>query len=479
MPILPHRTNRFLQTSWRHCKIFMKRYQPTKHYPRSRLSARDWSSLGICLVTGGTLGYSILMLCIQFLLHPAIVRESALRIVKYTVLVENLLAERHNQSLPKGIILRPESKVIADELISQQLDFDLKLRNSMKYDYKVDRRILRDQKPLVDIWGGHWVELRVPNPKYSTLKSENLWLYYPERLSTSLWYLPILRIFSILTGCLLGLILYIRLAIEQPLTQIIGDLENNELSPVQPLLAVRGSYPLRKLTKSINTLLDRINTTTRVRRELIQGLTHDLGGPHSRLMLRTEQLAQHTSGRNQELAISMLCDLQQLRQITDQLAQLGTAEVPEQERSTCALDSICNRITSRYRNIMIHVDVPRIMIRVNNLGLERALSNLIDNALEHGGLPIEISAEAHGKILYLRVKDHGRESPHVDIDSLSNQYVIVDPLPLLRPRHGRRGLGLNIVNRFCKEHGGKLRLTKNTSGGLQAELQLPILMNNI
>jgi signal transduction histidine kinase len=441
-----------------------------KNPPKSRLSIRDWLFLSLYLLAGGTVGYSALLLCIHAILLPSIVRESALRISKYTVLVENLISNGGSQSLPKGVLVRPEYEVISREAVMQPHEFERNLSNSLRHDFNLDRKILRDQKPLVDIWGGHWVQLKVSATKETGPKRVTLWLYYPERLSTSLWYLPVLRIFSILIGCLVGLVLYLRIAIEQPLALIISKLESNQFSNIQPLLAIQGSHPLRKLSKSINTLLDRINTTARVRRELIQGLTHDLGGPHSRLMLRTEKLAQHVSGSNQLLAAAMLSDLQQLRLITEQLAQLGESEIPDQARQTCALDALCNRVVGSYEKAMISLDVPRVMIRVNSTGLERALGNLIDNALEHGRAPITISAKTQNSILYLRVQDRGKS-----MSSLAMEQVTEKQLHLDQSRMSHRGLGLGIVNRFCLDHGGELKLTKRLGGGLCAELQIPIL----
>jgi signal transduction histidine kinase len=441
-----------------------------KNLSKSRLSIRDWLFLSLYLLVGGTIGYSALLVCIHAVLLPSIVRESALRISKYTVLVENLISNGGSQSLPKGILVRPESEIISREAVMQTHEFEQSLINSLRYEFNLDRKILRDQKPLVDIWGGHWVQLKVFPIKEVRTKSVPLWLYYPERLSTSLWYLPVLRIFAILIGCLVGLVVYLRLAIEQPLALIINKLEINQFSSIQPLLTIRGSHPLRKLSKSINTLLDRINTTARVRRELIQGLTHDLGGPHSRLMLRTEKLAQHVSGSNQLLAAAMLSDLQQLRLITEEIAQLGESEIPDQARQTCALDALCNRVISSYEKAMISVDTPRLMIRVNSTGLERALGNLIDNAFEHGRPPITISAKAKGSTLYLRVQDRGKSMSNVAIEKVTSKQ-----LHLNQSRMQNRGLGIGIVNRFCVDHGGELRLTRRPGGGLCAELQLPVL----
>ena len=59
--------------------------------PRARLAGYDWVVLMASLVLGGVAGYLGLLLGIRLLLEPRIVSETALRLSKYTVLVEEVL----------------------------------------------------------------------------------------------------------------------------------------------------------------------------------------------------------------------------------------------------------------------------------------------------------------------------------------------------------------------------------------------------
>jgi two-component system osmolarity sensor histidine kinase EnvZ len=104
---------------------------------------------------------------------------------------------------------------------------------------------------------------------------------------------------------------------------------------------------------------------------------------------------------------------------------------------------------------------------VESLGLERALCNLIDNALEYGAPPVQISARRQSSQLLLHVEDHGTGLASPTQLTMTNPPVASD-----RQRRRHRGLGLEIVDRFCRDHGGRLLLQPSRLGGLSATLQL-------
>jgi signal transduction histidine kinase len=92
--------------------------------------------------------------------------------------------------------------------------------------------------------------------------------------------------------------------------------------------------------------------------------------------------------------------------------------------------------------------------------LAQALGNLIANALEHGGAPVEIRARRVGDRLRLEVHDCGPG--------------LAEPLRTLsrRPR-GRRGHGLAIAAGIAGRHGGRL-LAAPSSSGATLVLELPL-----
>ena len=434
--------------------------------PRARLAGLDWLLLVASLALGGIAGYLGLLLGMRLLLEPRIVSETALRLSKYTVLVEQVL-QHAEEPLPAGVLVRQQNQ-LPSGTPAQAGRFERLVEEAMAREFGLQRRLQRDQAPLQDPWGGHWVQLN----RFDQRTGQTLWLFQSQLLSNSLWYLPPLRILAIVIGALAGLVLFLRLKVERPLGQLLTLLaEQGSAAPLQ-LLPEQGIAPIRNLSLRINRLLERINNTASARRQLLHGLTHDLGGPHARLMLRTEILCERLSGENGELAQAMALDLERLRELTDQLALLGEQELPAERRQPCALDDLCGRIVASHPSRLIKLRLPGLLVNLDPEGLQRALSNLIDNALEYGAPPVELSAVRRGSDLLLRVDDHGAGIPSETLLAIPGPSRSND-----RQRQRHRGLGLAIVERFCVDHQGRLRLLEAPGGGLRAELQLPVLVD--
>lgn len=429
---------------------------------RARLTSVDWLLLLASLVGGGMVGYLGLLVGMRLLLEPRIVGESALRLSKQVELVEAVLQTRPLDALPTGVVIRRDPDLGQSQTMTPSR-FDRLVQEAMRRDFRLERHIVRDQPPLQDPWGGHWVRLRSRDPQ-----GQVLWLYQSERLSNSIWYLPLLRILVIVVGGFGGLVLFLRAKVERPLSLMLQRLsEQNSAGPL-PLLPEEGIGPIRLLSLRINRLLERINNTGRARRQLLHGLTHDLGGPHARLMLRTELLCERLEGEPAAIAQAMAHDLERLRTLTDQLALLGEQDLPPERRQTCALDDLCGRIAASHASRAIQLRVPRLLVDLDPDGFERALNNLIDNALEHGAAPVVVSAVRQGDGVLVRVDDHGPGIPTETLLAMPGPSRSHD-----RQRQRHRGLGLAIVERFCLDHQGRLNLLEAPGGGLRAELRLP------
>jgi two-component system sensor histidine kinase MprB len=99
--------------------------------------------------------------------------------------------------------------------------------------------------------------------------------------------------------------------------------------------------------------------------------------------------------------------------------------------------------------------------------LERAVRNLIDNALKWNDpdLPIEIRVQDGT----LSVRDHG---PGMDADDLEHAFDRFYRAAGARGMPGS-GLGLAIVKQIAEAHGGSARLENDPAGGAKATVELP------
>ena len=426
----------------------------------SRLDRSDWGRLFLWWLLGCGLSFSVLVLLLHTLLEPELQAESSLRISRSVALVEEVLRRLPPERMPPGVILTPSSTLPegpGDGLTT----FDRELQQRLVRDYGLRRDLQRDRPPLADPWGGYWIRLHVPG------QNPPLWLYQPERLSSSsVWFLPLLRTTAVFFGILLGTVGFLRWRIELPFSRVLRTLPDTAQPPL-PLLPEKGIAPLRLLAVRINRLLERVNDVDTARRALLRGLAHDLAGPQTRLMLQVENLERHASAETRSATQALAADLQQLGRITEQLSLLADRDAKPPRLRDLALDDFCRRLAASYPTGVVEVVMRRHLIRIASHALERALRNLIDNAIEHGRPPVRLSAWNERGLLNLTVDDHGAGM------LTPTRRTITGPPPASdRQRRRHRGLGLEIVEGFCRENGGQLHLETSTLGGLRARIAL-------
>jgi signal transduction histidine kinase len=119
-----------------------------------------------------------------------------------------------------------------------------------------------------------------------------------------------------------------------------------------------------------------------------------------------------------------------------------------------------------------------VVVLADRDGVERALDNLIANAIEHGGPEVTVSTEAASGSARLIVVDGGAGAPR--------RGAFVHPAGTKAPRRmraavtrlsgrRRRGHGLRVARRVAVESGGDLWLRREGTGSV-ATLELPLLV---
>lgn len=108
--------------------------------------------------------------------------------------------------------------------------------------------------------------------------------------------------------------------------------------------------------------------------------------------------------------------------------------------------------------------------------IERALTNLIDNAMRHapGAEPVRVSLQRDGAQVQILVEDAGPGLPADLVHRLEHGESLRDPPPR-RIGGGIGGLGLAIAQRVAVLHGGSLRLLPSPQGGTRLCLALPLV----
>jgi two-component system phosphate regulon sensor histidine kinase PhoR len=179
--------------------------------------------------------------------------------------------------------------------------------------------------------------------------------------------------------------------------------------------------------------------------------------------------------RHVERLIAILEDLISLSHIEQRV------EADDIERQTSPLLPIIDRSVAVCREkadrkgIRIHTECQASLTgTINTLMVERALSNLIDNAINYteAGGTIRVGARTDGQDLVLQVEDNGIGIPAKHQPRLFERFYRVDKA---RSRNsGGTGLGLAIVKHIALAHGGQVAVKSTPGEGSRFDIRLPL-----
>jgi two-component system osmolarity sensor histidine kinase EnvZ len=166
----------------------------------------------------------------------------------------------------------------------------------------------------------------------------------------------------------------------------------------------------------------------------------------------------------------MSADIDEMDQVIGQFLEFarGENEVRETQDPGAMLDEIGEHYARLGRQVAVRKGkvAPFPFAR---MALHRAISNLVENALRYAGEPVEIEARREGAQVVIEVLDRGPGIPDGESERLKRPFTRLDEA---RSGRGGAGLGLAIVERVARAHGGRLVLLPRPGGGLTARLSL-------
>ncbi len=230
-------------------------------------------------------------------------------------------------------------------------------------------------------------------------------------------------------------------------------------------LAETGPSEMRALSRAFNRMAGDLAAMERERAMVLAGISHDLRTPLARLRLALEM-----SGADQAAAEGMGTDVEEIDKVIAQFLAFAKGEDEAQLEGDLAalISAIVDSYRKREQDIFFKPG-NALALRFAPTALRRALVNLIDNALRYAGGQVEIAARRDGKRVVIEVLDRGPGVPAGEAERLKRPFTRLDEA---RSGPGGAGLGLAIVDRIARAHGGRLELAPRAGGGLAARLEL-------
>lgn len=262
----------------------------------------------------------------------------------------------------------------------------------------------------------------------------------------------------------------------RPVRQLSAAVEHvrvtKELTPVP----ISGSGDIALLGESFNAMLVSLASSRTRQQRLIADAGHELRTPLTSLRTNIDLLvADARSGiLKQGDRVEILGDVQaQLAEFTTligdlvQLARDDTAAVPAPLDFRDVVNSALDRVRRRAHGLTFDVELDPFYLVGEADSLERAVTNLLDNAVKWSppGGTIRVQLEGHR----LRVADQGPGIAEADLPFVFDRFYRADTT---RNTPGT-GLGLSIVAQTIQQHGGWVKAGRSAQGGAEFTVHLP------
>jgi signal transduction histidine kinase len=241
-----------------------------------------------------------------------------------------------------------------------------------------------------------------------------------------------------------------------------------------------GRDEISRLGSTFNDLIARMEATVARERAFVADASHELRTPLSIIKGELELVADAgaTAAEIRASARSASEEADRLGQLAEDLLILARAD---QGRLALRLapvstGALLERTARRYarrvadggRTLGIAPGPVHVVV-ADELRLEQALGNLVENALRHGGGPIEIWSREGPEGTSLGVRDRGPGFPEAFLAEAFDRFARADA----GRGDGGSGLGLAIVRTIARGHGGEARVANRAGGGAEAWLELP------
>jgi two-component system OmpR family sensor kinase len=253
------------------------------------------------------------------------------------------------------------------------------------------------------------------------------------------------------------------------------------VDPDQRLPVPPARDELHRLGETLNQMLARLGAALERERRFVDEASHELRTPLA--LHKTElELAlryEHDPGQLRTAIASAIVEVDRLIELAEELLVVARSESGEVAVNAQPLQlepllaSVHERFAKRAEGLgrrLVVDPADGLTIEADPALLERALTNLVDNALSHGDGEVRVSAHSSDGRLELHVRDRGPGFPPAFIDHAFERFSRADAAR----RRGGTGLGLAIVDAVARAHRGATHAANLPEGGADVWLELPV-----
>lgn len=240
-----------------------------------------------------------------------------------------------------------------------------------------------------------------------------------------------------------------------------------------PTIIVPKRSVVAPISTALNALSQQVSELLSRHKEMTGAVAHELRTPLARLKF--------TLGSNDtpdEVSwLAMREDVNELERMVQEMLdylrydgkppELNVSQIPVTE----LLQNIALRVKPQYSELNIEILPAPLTIMGDGYFIERAIENVVLNAIRYAHTKVILSAEQHKEWVVIHVEDDGPGVAPEDAEKIFTPFFRPDSA---RTRErGGAGLGLAIVKRIQSWHHGHCKVSRSKLGGADFSISYP------
>jgi two-component system, OmpR family, sensor histidine kinase MprB len=261
----------------------------------------------------------------------------------------------------------------------------------------------------------------------------------------------------------------------RPVRRLTDDVERiartEDLTPIP----VEGDDEIARLAHSFNEMLIALAASRDRQKQLVADAGHELRTPLTSMRTNIDLLTQAGASlqpeQREELLDDVRAQMEELTTLIGDLVELARDEplppVVEPVELPEILEHAVTRVRRRAPSLTWEVDTDPWWVVGEASGLERAITNLLDNAAKFSPDATTVRVTLRGGVL--TVDDEGPGIPEADLPHVFDRFYRATES---RSMPGS-GLGLSIVRQVVERHAGTVAASRSPYGGARLVMRLP------
>jgi two-component system, OmpR family, sensor kinase len=261
-----------------------------------------------------------------------------------------------------------------------------------------------------------------------------------------------------------------------PLRDIAATADAITIADLGTRVPAQGNDEIAGLTRTVNSMLERLEMSVDVQRQLLDDVRHELKTPITIIRGHLETMDISDAEQVSSTREIGMAELDRMTRLVDDIDLLATVEGGGIAMSVIDVDALTARVGELVAVIPGHdwtvESRGRGRLEADYDRLVQAWLQLADNASKYTpeGTPIEIGSVVDATGAHLWVRDHGPGIPPAARHKIFRRFDRAEG----RRTVGGSGLGLAIVDAIAKGHGGSCTVSDTPGGGATFAIHLPL-----